>query len=58
MLRIPPIAATHSKLIANSVPGDSGHPADCLWPELTHVIVTCMACQFDRQVYGNQIDLT
>jgi hypothetical protein len=28
-----------------------------LWPAMTHPVVGCMACQFDRQVYGIEIEL-
>ena len=27
-----------------------------LWPAMTHPVVGCMACQFDRQVYGIEIE--
>jgi hypothetical protein len=26
------------------------------WPDMTHPVVGCMACQFDRQVYGIEIE--
>jgi hypothetical protein len=29
---------------------------DSKWPAMTHPVVGCMACQFDRQVYGIEIE--
>jgi hypothetical protein len=28
------------------------------WPAMTRLAVGCMACQFDRQVCGNEIEFT
>jgi hypothetical protein len=30
----------------------------CLWLDMTRLVVGRMACQFDRQIYGNEIEFS